>query len=137
MAPPFTALNTEQEGISLLDLRGETVIINFWATWCIPCQVEMPELQHVFEQFHESQGLHVLGINLGEDLQTVVGWGQDMGLSFDLLLDPNGQIASLYQLRGQPMTYIINPDGIITHIFFGPTNAESIYAQLPFETEPG
>ena len=77
-------------------------MINFWATWCVPCRVEMPELQ----AFHEAHpAVRVLAVNLGESRDLIVDWVTQFGLTFDIVLDTDRSIADLYRLRGQPSTY--------------------------------
>jgi peroxiredoxin len=129
LAPPFSAASTKGERVNLLALRGAPVIINFWATWCEPCAVEMPELQALYEA-RQSEGLRVLAINLGEPAATIEAWSQSYDLTFDLLLDPQGEIAASYRLRGQPSTYVVAPDGTVTAIFYGPTNVAQLDAAL-------
>jgi len=80
----------------------------------------MPALQASYDAYRQ-QGLRILAVNLGEAPQTARAWADTMKLTFDILLDPQQEIAGLYQLRGQPSTYVVSPDGIISHIFYGPT----------------
>jgi thiol-disulfide isomerase/thioredoxin len=131
-APPFRALTLDGE-ISLTTLRGAPVVVNFWATWCVPCRVEMPELQ----AFHEAYpAIPIVAVNLGESREQIVDWGTRLGLTFDLALDADGSIASLYRLRGQPSTYIVSPSGVITAIFYGPTTRQQLEAALaPYTAE--
>ena len=124
-APPFELADTEGQPVRLDDLHGSPVVINFWATWCEPCRVEMPVLQRLFEQ-HQQDGLRILAINLGEPAVVVRAWMGDMDLSFDAALDARGEVSGLYRLRGQPSTYVVSPEGIITHIFYGPVSAETL-----------
>lgn len=132
VAPPFELTTTAGDKINLSTLRGSPVLVNFWATWCEPCRVEMPGLENLYRDY-EAKGLHILAVNLGESSQAVQGWANDLGLTFDLLLDSSQQTATLYQLRGQPSTYVISPEGIITQIFFGPVNQDSFQAAIaPF-----
>lgn len=132
-ALPFEQ-KTLNGSISLLEQRGNPVIINFWATWCEPCKIEMLELQTVYEA-NRQNGLKVLAINLGESEAVVRNWVNSLGLTFEVVLDPEQRIASLYRLRGQPSTYVVSPEGIITHIFYGPTTAESLQsAVMPYVT---
>lgn len=126
IAPPFSQPTLSGHNLSLLDLRGEPVIVNFWATWCVPCRVEMPELQ----DFHEETGVRVLGVNIGEDRAAIAAWVEEFDLTFDLLLDPQQRVYQQYRVRGQPSTYVIAPDGIITHIYFGPTTAATLREAL-------
>lgn len=131
VAPPFKQVRLSGGELSLSDLRGKSVIVNFWATWCIPCRVEMPELQTL----HSTGTAHIIGINIGEREQDVVAWVDALGLTFDILLDEKQHVYADYQVRGQPATYVITPDGIITHIFFGPTTANALQRALSTHSE--
>jgi len=121
-APTFIA-DTLVGQIDSATLRGSPLIINFWATWCAPCAVEMPELQRLSDA---NPDVHIIAVNVGESRDLMQQWGQTFGLTFDLALDPTGEIARLYALRGQPSTYVIAPDGKITHIFFGATDEATL-----------
>lgn len=129
IAPSWSA-PTLDGSIDLSALRGVPVVINFWATWCVPCAVEMPELQ----AFHEAHpGARVLAVNLGESRHLIVDWVTQLGLTFDIVLDSDQSIASLYRLRGQPSTYVVSPGGVITGIFYGPTTRQALEGALePF-----
>jgi peroxiredoxin len=126
LAPPFEAPTFGGDTINLMALRGQSVVINFWATWCVPCRTEMPELQSL----HESTGVTVLAVNLAESDAAVQQWADEFELSLTLVPDRNRQIATAYQLRGQPSTYVVAPDGIITHIFYGATTEDTLHAAL-------
>jgi peroxiredoxin len=130
IAPPFTATRLDGTQVSLLELRGTPVIINFWATWCAPCKAEMPQLQALYETYPEGE-IRILAVNVGEDQASIAQWADQYGLTFDLLLDPAGQIAALYHLRGQPSTYVISPEGAITSVIFGPATMMQLEAALP------
>jgi peroxiredoxin len=92
----------------------------------------MPDLQAVYEMY-QSRGLRVLGVNLGERKADVAAWVKQLGLRFDIVLDDGQRIAVLYQLRGQPSSYLIAPDGVITQIYYGPTTRQSLEAAIaPF-----
>jgi peroxiredoxin len=132
IAPPFEAQTLVGGTLRLADLRGKAVLINFWATWCEPCKAEMPDLQAVYAAY-QARGLRVLGVNLGEGKADVEAWVKQHGLTFDIVLDDEQRIASLYQLRGQPSSYLIAPDGVITQIYYGPTTRQSLEAAIaPF-----
>ena len=132
IAPPFEAKTLTGDTLRLADLRGQTVLVNFWATWCEPCKAEMPDLQAVYENY-QSRGFRILGVNLGEGKDQVATWVQRLGVTFDIVLDDGQQIASEYQLRGQPSSYLIAPNGVITQIYYGPTIRQSLEAAIaPF-----
>lgn len=132
IAPPFEAQTLTGDTLWLADLRGKVVLINFWATWCEPCKAEMPDLQGVYETY-QSRGLRVLGVNLGEGKAEVARWVKQLGLTFDIVMDNRQQIASAYQIRGQPTSYLVAPDGVITQIYYGPTVRQSLETAIaPF-----
>ncbi|MEO8610058.1 MAG: TlpA disulfide reductase family protein [Chloroflexota bacterium] len=128
-APPFELQNIDGTTLDLRALRGLPVLINFWATWCEPCKVEMPSLQAVYDAYKD-RGLRIVAVNLGESREAVRVWVRQMSLTFDVVLDPTGEINALYQLRGQPSTYIVAPNGIISQIFFGPTTETTLETAL-------
>ncbi len=132
IAPPFEAQTLAGDTLRLGDLRGKSVLINFWATWCEPCKAEMPDLQAVYVTY-QTRGLRVLGVNLGEGKGDVEKWVTQLGLTFDIVLDDGQRIASVYRLRGQPSSYLVAPDGVITQIYYGPTTWQSLEAAIaPF-----
>ncbi len=126
LAPDFALTNTRDALVRLSELRGQAVVLNFWATWCGPCVLEMPILQSVFD----SQPVTVLAVNMGEPPAIIRAWQRTHGLTYDLLIDETQQVAALYRLRGQPSTYIISPEGIITDIFFGPVSEQALLNAL-------
>ena len=122
-APEFTLKNIEGQTVSSSDFRGQPVIINFWATWCGPCRVEMPHLQAAYEA-HQADGLVVLGVNLTErdSRQHVPDFLAEFGLTFPVVLDESGNVAEMYRIFGQPASVFVDKDGIIHQVFQGPVN---------------
>lgn len=132
LAPLFEAQTVEGQTLRLADLRDNVVLINFWATWCEPCKAEMPELQAVYDAYKD-QGLVVLGVNLDEGQADINRWVTALGLTFDIVLDERQQIAALYQLRGQPSSYLVAPNGVIAGVYYGPTTRQGLEAAIaPF-----
>jgi len=118
LAPDFQLNNLDGESVSLSDLRGKPVLINFWATWCPYCVDEMPYIQEVYDEWL-SKGLVVLAINKGESPSKVEEFVKDYDLSFPVLLDVKGDVANKYNIRPLPTTFFIDKDGIIRDIRIG------------------
>jgi len=119
-APDFQLQDLDGQTVSLAGLRGRPFLINFWATWCGPCRMEMPFLQQVYEDPKWSeQGLVILAVNLGEPAATVEGFMEENGLSFTVLLDTSREVGRAYNAALIPTTYFVDKDGIIQDIKIG------------------
>lgn len=125
IAPPIDGFDLSNHPFSLHSLRGSPVIVNFWATWCAPCVVEMPRLQAAFVQ-HRARGLRVVGVNVNEPPASVQAWARDFGISYDLLIDSDGRIAYAYRVRSLPLTYFIDSAGVVRQVASGELSAEQI-----------
>jgi len=119
LAPVFQFRENEDTIVSLQDFRGKGVVLNFWATWCGPCRMEMPLLQEVYEQNKDRSSLVILTVNGGESTSSVSEFMIANGLSFPVLLDTSRQITTAYNVRAIPTTYFIDKDGIIQYIKIG------------------
>lgn len=110
-APNFNLMNLAGERVTLEDLRGRLVVLNFWATWCGPCRVEMP----IFQDNHirYSPDLTILGVNMQESSDAVQEFVNNFSLTYEILLDPNGEASSLYQVNMLPNTFFIDRNGKI------------------------
>ncbi|MCA9904732.1 MAG: redoxin domain-containing protein [Anaerolineae bacterium] len=128
-APLFRAQLADGSWLALDDLRGNPVILNFWATWCVPCEFEMPELQALYAA-HSDDGLRIIGINSGEDEKAVTGWVDRLQLQFDIALDEDLSITTLYAVNGQPTTFVINPDGVVEKVFYGITTRDALESEI-------
>lgn len=119
-APDFTLSNKKNETIQLSAQQGKVVVINFWASWCTPCQVEMPALQNTYEHFSTDQ-VSILAVNstAQDTLQAAVNFITLRGLSLPVLFDINGAVTNLYQVRGFPTTIFIDKNGIIRDLVIG------------------
>lgn len=133
LAPDFTLTGLDGQEVSLSDFRGEPVLLNFWASWCGPCRIEMPLLQEVYEQW-TSKGLVLLAVNLQEDPAKVKEFIDDAGYTFPVLLAPGNKVPLSYNIRGIPATFFIDADGVIRDIkvgaFFGTGEIESKLAKI-------
>lgn len=128
-APDFQTLNDQGEVITLTGLRGNVILLNFWATWCGPCRIEMPEFQRQFEQFAE-QGFIILAVNNGESLEDVVGFREELDLTFLMAMDERAAIQRQYGIMSYPSTFLIDRDGRIIARHFGLLTAQQIEQML-------
>ena len=111
IAPDFTLESLSGERIHLSQYKGKPVLINFWATWCTPCKLEMPAIQSRYDETRT--GFTVLAVNFDEPKEKVQTFVQELGLTFKVLLDPGGKIQNLYHVRGYPSTFLVDRDGVI------------------------
>jgi len=113
-APDFTLPGENGKTYHLEDLRGQVVVVNFWATWCPPCRREMPSMQRMWNKI-KGKGVTVLAINVGEDADTIFEFLGSYPVNFPLLLDRDGSVVKRYPVTGLPTTYIVSPQGMVTH----------------------
>jgi thiol-disulfide isomerase/thioredoxin len=117
LAPEFTLENVSGGQVSLTGLRGKVVLLNFWATWCGPCRIEMPALQARHEQYNEK--LAVVAIDFDEPQEDVLAFTDEFGLTFTMLLDPGGEIQNEYRVRGYPTSVFLNENGVVQIVHIG------------------
>jgi len=98
--------------LSLGSLKGKLVFLNFWATWCGPCNIELPAIKVLYERL-KSKGLVVLAVDLAEDRKTVERFVRAKGMQFPVVLDATGQVGALYGASSIPTTFIIDRSGKI------------------------
>jgi peroxiredoxin len=106
----FTLPTLDGGSITLSDLKGKVVLINFWATWCSPCREEMPSLERLYRQFKHGK-FALLAVDIMEHPEKVKKFAREYNLSFPILLDRNGDISAKYAANAIPTTYIIDKGG--------------------------
>ena len=111
VAPPFGLLDLEGRQVSPASFKGRLVILHFWATWCPVCRDEMPVLEEAARA--RAADLVVLGVNLGEKREKVAAYVRDAAITFPILLDARGKVASAYGVLALPITIILGRDGRI------------------------
>ena len=120
MAPAFDLPRLDGEGqLSLADLRGRVALVNFWATWCKPCEEEMPAMERLYTQL-SPRGFQLVAIAVDEDVDDVRRFQQQMPVSFPILLDPEQEISRRYQTTGFPESLLVDADGKIVERYVGP-----------------
>lgn len=132
-APDFTLTEiTTGEQISLSQFQGQPVLINFWATWCGPCRLEMPYLQTAYEQYRD-EGFTVIAVDVkfDEDRDTVLAFIEELGLTFPVVKDATGEVEiDKYNVLGYPTSVFIDRNGIIRYVHRGPMTKEFIEEKL-------
>ncbi|MBI2174952.1 MAG: TlpA family protein disulfide reductase [Candidatus Omnitrophica bacterium] len=111
-APDFTLRDLQGNAVRLQDFRGKVVFLNFWATWCPPCRLEMPTMEELHREFSD-QGLVVLAVNFRESQDEVRSFLKQHGLTFTTLLDEQERAFGLYRAWSLPTTYLINKNSEI------------------------
>lgn len=111
-APDFTLATSNNQPLTLSTLKGQVVLINFWATWCIPCKLEMPAIQARYDVL-KGQGFTVLAVDDSEAAAAVQSFTGSLSLNFPILLDPGAAINQLYRVRGYPTSFFVDRQGRI------------------------
>jgi peroxiredoxin len=121
-APNFTLPGLDGKMVSLSDYQGHVVLLNIWATWCLPCVDEMPSMEALYQELKDEK-FEILAISIDEmATEAVAPFMKKNNLSFPALLDPEGTIKSVYQITGVPESFIINRQGILVEKIIGPRN---------------
>ncbi|AHA73097.1 redoxin domain-containing protein [Bacillus cereus] len=122
-APDFELTKLDGTNVKLSDLKGKKVILNFWATWCGPCQQEMPDMEAFYKEHKEN--VEILAINYtpsekGGGEEKVSNFAKEKGITFPILLDKNIDVTTAYKVITIPTSYFIDTKGVIQDKFIGP-----------------
>jgi len=120
-APEFEAIDLATgDSVSLpRRYQGHVTLVNIWATWCIPCRVEMPAMQAVYDSLR-SRGFRIAAVSIDEgDATEVRNFAAELGLTFDILHDPSGRVQQVYQTTGVPESFLLDRDGVIVKRVIG------------------
>ena len=109
-APAFTTVDATGNKATLEDYRGKVVLLNFWATWCPPCRLEMPDMERLYQEFR-GQGLEIVAMNFMETAEEVKAFAEEQKLTYPMLMDPRSEIAGQYGVMRLPETVLIGRQG--------------------------
>jgi peroxiredoxin len=128
-APGFTVQGVDGGTHALSDYRGKVVVLNFWATWCIPCRAEMPDLEHE-ARLHRSDGVVILGMDWKEAAAPVRDFTQGLGVTYPILLDTAGGVYATYKVGALPTTFIIDAKGRLVKSRIGIASRDEIESEI-------
>lgn len=114
----FTLKSNQGKNVRLSDLRGQVVMLNFWASWCGPCRQEMPLLDKMYQRY-SSAGFSLLGVNVEADPKDADKFLKDSPVSFPILYDTTSKVSEKYKVDAMPSTVLIDCDGNLTHLHRG------------------
>lgn len=134
LAPDFTLQTAVGQTITLSEITnqsgsgGQPVVLNFWASWCAPCRVEMPSLQKASLTYNGRVAF--IGINQGEDIDTITDFGNEYNVSYPLLVDPDNEVSRLYEITGLPTTIFIDQAGVVRQVIIGILSEAVLQSQV-------
>ena len=139
-APDFTLVSLEGDMFTLSDLRGNVILLNFWATWCYPCKIEIPDLNKLQEKYQD-KGFEVVGITLTSGSpEQISKFAENWGMNYKILTDIEGNeteiVTNTYgqatgaPISGVPTSFIIDRDGYIVKTYIGPRSEQMFYNDL-------
>ncbi len=117
-APDFALKNRDGENVRLSDLRGDVVMINFWATWCGPCREEMPLLDEMHARYSRV-GFSLLGVNIDDDQRRAEQMIESLGVSFPVVFDSTKQVSQQYDVSAMPVTILLDREGVVRYVHYG------------------
>ncbi len=124
-APDFSlpSIVAGQPAISMSELKGKTVYVDFWASWCAPCLKSLPLYNEMYKKYQD-QGFEVVAINVDNPVEDGLDFLIDTPLDFLIPSDPDGETAELFQVIGMPTSYLISPDGTVELVHMGFRNGD-------------
>jgi len=129
-APDFTLTDLSGKEVNLKSLRGQPVMINFWATWCPPCRSEIPTIAQTYSKTHKPGSYEILGVATQSDAPTVQAFAKEFGMNFPVLPDNDNRVSDLYHILPIPTSFLIDKDGIIRDMQVGPVDAAKLQKWL-------
>lgn len=127
--PDFTLTTLDGQTVTLSDLKGKKVMLNFWATWCPPCKAEMPHMQSYYEDYAKEKNIEIVAVNATKSeksIDHVKEFASSYDISFPIAIDEKNEVNNLYKIVSIPSTYFIDSEGHVQHYIIGPVDEEKI-----------
>jgi len=128
-APNFRLEGLNGPPVQLSDLRGQVVVVNFWASWCAECRVEQPALDATWRRFRDS-GVVVVGVDFQDQSEDAHRYLTEMGSTYPAVRDGDSRTALAYGLRGVPETFLVDPAGRVVDRVIGPVDADALARRI-------
>jgi cytochrome c biogenesis protein CcmG/thiol:disulfide interchange protein DsbE len=128
-APGFTVQTFDGQTVSLSDLHGKVVLVNFWASWCIPCSQEAPDLQNTWQQYKD-RGVVFVGVDYVDTETEARSYLSRYAITYFNGADLGTRVSQAYRIRGVPETYIVDKNGTLRATFIGPVTQDQIRAKI-------
>jgi cytochrome c biogenesis protein CcmG/thiol:disulfide interchange protein DsbE len=128
-APDFTLPGIDRPAVTLSTLRGQVVVVNFWASWCAECHDEQDALDQTWQRYRDS-GVVVLGVDFEDTIDGARDYVHDSGLSYPVVEDKDSRTALAYGIRGIPETFVVDPSGRIVDRIIGVVNADALAGRI-------
>jgi len=126
-APRFNLRDLSGNGVGLVDFREKVVLLNFWATWCAPCRREIPSLERLY-RMRKDKGFEIVAVNTERaSASKVASFVEEYGMSFPILLNPEGDVGGRYWVRAIPTSFLLDKNGVIRWKIVGGREWESSY----------
>lgn len=124
-APDFILTDMQGNKHQLSDYKGQGVFLNFWGTWCKPCETEMPYINNQYQQF-KVRGVQVLAVNVGESNIAVNKFAERLHLDFPIVIDKDGQVMTAYGIDPLPATFLIDKNGKVIKYYTGQLTEDTV-----------
>ena len=127
-APATDVLDFDGETVRLADSAGQGLVVNYWASWCLPCLAELPGFEQVYQRHRDEVAF--LGINIADDPSSAQTVAEDTGISYPLAVDPDGTTFAAFGAFAMPTTVFISANGEILELYSGPLTATQLEARV-------
>jgi cytochrome c biogenesis protein CcmG/thiol:disulfide interchange protein DsbE len=127
--PPLVATSLDGTPVDLASLRGRPVVVNFWASWCVPCRNEFPMFEDKLAELGPTDGLAMVGVLYKDEPELAQAFLADLGAAWPTVDDPDGALAKAFRVAAPPQTYFIDKDGILRGIQIGEVREEDFDTQ--------
>lgn len=134
-APDFTLTTLDGDTLTLSDYQGQVVLVNFWASWCPPCNAEVEDLNAYYEA-HKDEGFIIIGVNVEDTPEDAQAFVERHGVTFPIVIDTEAKVAGDYNVIGLPSSYFINQDGELYGFQPGLITPEELERQVTLYLQP-